>query len=225
MAGRVFSGDRPINKAGELLPLGTPLAVRDAGNPYVSRGGLKLEGALDAFGLNAKDIVAADFGASTGGFTDCLLQRGARRVYAIDVGYGQLDAKLRSDPRVVVMERRNARYLSSRDLQEPVQWVVIDASFISLGKLLSAAYSLLEDVGEVVALVKPQFEVEREKVEKGGIVRDEQDRLSAIENVARQAKELGFEVAAGADSVVAGPRGNREHFLWLRKRHTSSPRA
>src|SRR5262245_5556486 len=145
LAGQVFAGDRRIDKAGDLIPEGTALRVRGEDHPYVSRGGVKLAGALDAFGLDPAGVIAADIGASTGGFTDCLLQRGAARVYAIDVGYGQLHDKLRRDARVIVMERVNARYLTRESLPEQVDWIVIDASFIGLGKLLPAARTILRD--------------------------------------------------------------------------------
>ena len=162
-------------------------------------------------------IVAADFGASTGGFTDCLLQAGALRVYAIDVGRGQLHEKLRQDARVIARERVNARHLRAGDLPEALDWVVIDASFIGLLKLLPAAQLLLRAGGTVVALVKPQFEVGRERVGSGGVVRDEQARSDAIAGVRRQAEALGFAVHGQADSVLAGPSGNLECFLWLQR--------
>jgi 23S rRNA (cytidine1920-2'-O)/16S rRNA (cytidine1409-2'-O)-methyltransferase len=180
-------------------------------------GGVKLSGALDAFGLDPRGIVAADFGASTGGFTDCLLQRGAPRVYAIDVGRGQLHDRLRRDPRVVVMERTNARTLGAQSLPESVQWVVIDASFIGLDKLLPPAAALLRPGGELIALCKPQFEVGPQHVGKGGVVRDEAARAAAVQGVRDCAQALGLEVAGQADSVLEGPAGNREVFLWLHR--------
>jgi 23S rRNA (cytidine1920-2'-O)/16S rRNA (cytidine1409-2'-O)-methyltransferase len=217
LAGKVFSGQRRVDKAGEQLALDADLSVKGEDHPYVSRGGVKLAGALDAFGLKPDSMVAADFGASTGGFTDCLLLRGARRVYAIDVGYGQLHDRLRRDPRVVVMERTNARHLQPDALPEPMDWVVIDASFIGLGKLLPAADAVLRSGGEIVALIKPQFEVGRAAVGKGGVVRDEQARSEAIAKVIDEARELGLTSLGEADAVIAGPEGNREHFVWLRK--------
>jgi 23S rRNA (cytidine1920-2'-O)/16S rRNA (cytidine1409-2'-O)-methyltransferase len=217
LAGRVFSGTLRIDKAGAQLPLSAELAVRGEDHPFVSRGGVKLAGALDAFGLSPHAIVAADFGASTGGFSDCLLSRGAARVYAIDVGYGQLHDRLRRDPRVVVMERTNARHLQVGALPEVLDWVVIDASFIGLNKLLPAAHALLRAQGEVVALIKPQFEVGRAAVGKRGVVRDESVRAAAIARVLSEAEELGFTRMSQADAVIAGPEGNREHFVWLRK--------
>lgn len=216
LAGQVFAGDRRIEKAGDQIPIGTPLRVRGEDHPYVSRGGVKLAGALAAFGLDPSGIIAADIGASTGGFSDCLLQRGAAKVYAIDVGYGQLHDKLRRDARVVVMERVNARHLTAESLPESVDWSVIDASFIGLGKLLPAVKTLLTPGGRVVALVKPQFEVGREAVGKGGVVKDELARNAAIAGVVAEASALGFTLEAQADSVLAGPEGNLEHFLSLR---------
>ncbi len=217
MAGKVFCGQRRVDKAGEQLPLDAALYVRGAEHPFVSRGGIKLQGALDALGLDPADAVAADIGASTGGFTDCLLQRGASRVYAVDVGYGQLHDRLRLDPRVRVMERTNARYLRQDDLGEPVDLVVIDVSFIGLSKILPAAISLLRPGGDILALIKPQFEVGRAAVGKRGVVTDSAARATAIRGVEERAVALGLEVIGHADSVIRGPQGNREHFLWLRK--------
>ncbi|MET0387269.1 MAG: TlyA family RNA methyltransferase, partial [Polyangiales bacterium] len=214
---KVFSDERRIDKAGELLASDAPLSVRGQDHAFVSRGGVKLAGALDAFGLVPSQVIAGDFGASTGGFTDCLLSRGAERVYAIDVGYGQLHDRLRRDPRVIVMERTNARHLEAGALPELLDWVVIDASFIGLTKLLPAAHALLREGGEVVALIKPQFEVGREAVGKGGVVRDADARSGAIARTLTDAVALGFEVRAQADAVIAGPNGNLEHFVWLRK--------
>jgi 23S rRNA (cytidine1920-2'-O)/16S rRNA (cytidine1409-2'-O)-methyltransferase len=217
LAGVVLSGTRRIDKAGELLAKDAELRLREEDHPYVSRGGVKMAGALDAFGLSPAGVVAADFGASTGGFSDCLLQRGASKIYAIDVGYGQLHPKLRNDPRVVVMERTNARTLAQDALPEAMHWIVIDASFIGLHKLLPAAHALLATGGYVVALVKPQFEVGKENIGKGGVVRDEAARAAAIARVVQQAAALGFTLRAQADAVIEGPSGNREHFVWLEK--------
>lgn len=216
MAGKVFTGEQRVDKPGDKLADDAPLEVRGEDHPYVSRGGVKLAGALDALTIDPSGVVAADFGASTGGFTDCLLQRGATRVYAIDVGWGQLHARLRNDPRVVVMERTNARSLTASDLPERVDLVVIDASFIGAAKLLPAARELLRPGGEVLAMVKPQFEVGPDRVGKGGVVRDPELRAEAIEGVAAAARELGFDVLGQADSPIAGPKGNRETFLRLR---------
>lgn len=215
LAGQVFAGDQRIDKAGAQLHVDTDLTVRGEHLQYVSRGGLKLQSALDAFGFDPTGLVVADFGASTGGFTDCLLQRGALRVYAIDVGYGQLADKLRQDLRVTVMDRTNARHLTADDLPEPMDLVVIDASFIGIGKLLPAAKALLRPQGDLLAMVKPQFEVGRERVGKGGVVRDAATRGAAIADVTQDAERLGFALRQQADSQIKGPKGNQETFLWL----------
>jgi len=217
LAGKVFSGERRVEKSGELLDLEAPLEVREPDHPFVSRGGVKFAGALDAFGYDPSDLVVADFGASTGGFTDCLLQRGATRVFAIDVGYGQLHNRLRQDGRVAVMERTNARHLKKGDLPVSLDLVVIDASFIGLEKLLPAAHALLKESGDVIALVKPQFQVGQDKVGKGGVVRDPALRQLAVAQILSHATELGFELVDRAESVITGPKGNRETFIWLRR--------
>ena len=218
LAGKVFSGPRRIEKSGELLDEEAPVEVREPDHPFVSRGGIKLAGALDAFGYDPGAQVVADFGASTGGFTDCLLQRGAIKVFAIDVGYGQLHHRLRQDQRVVVKERTNARHLKTGDLPLPVDLVVIDASFIGLEKLLPSAHALLKEGGSVIALVKPQFQVGQEHVGKGGVVRDSALRQSAIDAIAAHAEQLDFVKVGQADSVITGPKGNQETFIWLRRR-------
>jgi len=217
LAGKVYSGERRVEKSGEPLDPATPIEVREPDHPFVSRGGVKLAGALDAFGYDPVELCAADFGASTGGFTDCLLQRGAAKVFAIDVGYGQLHDRLRQDERVVVMERTNARHLKEGDLPEAVDLVVIDASFIGLEKLLPAARALLKPNGDVIALVKPQFQVGQHKVGKGGVVRDPEVRQEAIAAIVAAADRLGFQIRAQSDSVITGPKGNQETFIWLRR--------
>jgi len=217
LAGKVFVGERRVEKSGEALDAASPIEVREPDHPFVSRGGVKLEGALDAFEYDPTGKVVADFGASTGGFTDCLLQRGATAVFAIDVGYGQLHNKLRQDPRVVSMERTNARNLTLADLPEPVHLVVIDASFIGLEKLLPAAYEILVPDGDVLALIKPQFQVGQDKVGKGGVVRDMEVRREAVRALVRDAEAIGFDRVAEADSVITGPKGNQETFIWLRR--------
>lgn len=214
MAGKVFSGEKRIDKAGDLVPPDAPLDVRGEDIPFVSRGGVKLAGALDALAVDPAGCVVADFGASTGGFTDCVLQRGAVRVYAIDVGRGQLHEKLRQDARVVSMERTNARELGETSLPEKIDLVVIDASFIGLAKLLPAAMAVLRGAGAIVAMVKPQFEVGPKALKKG-VVRDPAAREAAIEKVAEDAKALGLEVRGRCDSVLPGPDGNVEAFLHL----------
>jgi 23S rRNA (cytidine1920-2'-O)/16S rRNA (cytidine1409-2'-O)-methyltransferase len=223
LAGKVFSGERRVEKSGEALEEDAPLRVQEPDHPFVSRGGVKLAGALAAFGFDPSSMVVADFGASTGGFTDCLLQRGAAKVFAIDVGYGQLHNKLRQDERVVVMERQNARHLKPGDLPEAVDLVVIDASFIGLEKLLPAARDLVRPGGNVIALVKPQFQVGQEKVGKGGVVRDRNARRSAIESAVAAAVALGFELRSQSDCVITGPKGNQETFILLRRAGGPTP--
>jgi len=217
LAGKVFTAGRRVEKSGELFHEDAPLDVREPDHAYVSRGGVKLAGALEDFNYDPVDATVADFGASTGGFTDCLLQRGAAKVFAIDVGYGQLHHRLRQDERVIVMERCNARHLKSDDLPERVDLVVIDASFIGLEKLLPAAHALLRPEGEVLALIKPQFQVGHGKVGKGGVVRDPEHRREAIESLVSDAERLGFELVSQAESVITGPKGNQETFIRLRR--------
>jgi 23S rRNA (cytidine1920-2'-O)/16S rRNA (cytidine1409-2'-O)-methyltransferase len=190
--------------------------LRGVASRFVSRGGDKLAGALDDLGVDPAAKCCLDVGASTGGFTDCLLQRGARRVYAVDVGYGQLDAKLRGDPRVVVLERTNARRLEAAQVPEAIDLVVADVAFISLRLVVPALAAVAPDA-EWLLLVKPQFEVGREQVGKGGVVRDDALRTAAVESVRAAAEALGWRESARADSRVAGPKGNREIFLHLRR--------
>ena len=215
LAGAVLVGDRPVSKPGAEVPEDAAIRVRGGDAPYVSRGGEKLAGALDAFGLDVRDVVALDVGASTGGFTDCLLQRGARRVIALDVGYGQLAWTLRQDPRVVVIERTNARTLRPETLPEPVDLAVVDVSFISLATVLPPVAQVVRAPGTIVALVKPQFEVGRGRVGKGGVVRDDALRAEAVTRIRSVAESLGLTGRGEADSVLAGPKGNREIVLWL----------
>ena len=219
LAGEVFIGENRADKPGTPVAVDAPIRVR-AGLPFVSRGGSKLQAALDAFGLGVSGWICADVGASTGGFTDCLLQRGAARVYAIDVGYGQLDWKLRQDPRVVVMERINARYLAT--LPEAIDLVTIDASFISLTLILPAVTGWLQPEGHVIALVKPQFEAGREQVGKGGVVRDASIHADVLTHVLRWANEHGLAPQQVIRSPVIGPAGNVEFLAWLG--HRQAPR-
>jgi len=220
MAGKVSSADARIDKPGALVSPDTPLHVA-APPRFVSRGGDKLDHALAAFSADGLDVagrVCLDVGASTGGFTDCLLQRGAARVVAVDVGYGQLAEKLRTDERVDVRERTNARDLSRADLPPGVDLVVVDASFIGIGKLIGAIASLLDPGGELVALVKPQFEAGREAASRGrGVIRDRDTRDAAIAAARRSIEEAGFSIVAEADSAIAGPKGNVERFVWARR--------
>lgn len=213
IAGQVFSGEVKVDKPGTMLREDAPLEVRGR-DPYVSRGGHKLAGALDAFSIDPADLVCADVGASTGGFTDCLLQRGARRVYAIDVGEGLLHEKLRTDARVAVRDRENARDLRAASFPEPIDLVVVDASFIGLSSLLPALADVARPGGRLLALVKPQFEVGRDVAKRGrGVVRDDAVRKAAIDRVTDEIAASGFRVLGAADSVLRGPKGNLEHFV------------
>lgn len=216
LAGDVTVDGAVRDKPGQRIPLESVIEVRQ-GLPYVSRGGLKLAAALDAFDLAVAGLVAVDVGASTGGFTDCLLQRGAERVYAVDVGYGQLAWKLRSDPRVIALERTNVRYLEQLPDNELADLAVIDASFISLALVLPATLRLLKPVAQVVALIKPQFEAGKEQVGKGGVVRDPRIHRRVIEEVAGLAGELGLGVAGLTVSPAPGPAGNIEFLIWLQR--------
>jgi len=213
MAGAVLVDGRPVDKAGAMVDGGARVEVRGGDNPYVSRGGLKLEGALDDLGIAVAGKVILDIGASTGGFTDCCLKRGARRAFAVDVGTNQLDYGLRRDPRVQSLERTNARALEPGMLPEPADLVVIDVSFISLTLILGPALRCLAPGGEIVAMVKPQFEAGRDKVGKGGVVRDQAAREEAVARVIAHAEGLGLECAGRADSRLLGPKGNQETFL------------
>lgn len=221
LAGRVFSGEQRVDKPGTTLPLEAPLAVRGGDNPYVSRGGLKLAGALAAFapaGLDPRGKVAIDVGASTGGFSDCLLQAGATRVYAVDVGWGQLHPRLRNDPRVVTMERTNARSLTAASFPEPLALAVVDASFIGLGALAPALAAVLPVGAELCAMVKPQFEAGREEARRArGVIRDEAVRSAAIGRATEAIRAQGFSVVASCDAPLAGPRGNLEHFVYAKR--------
>ncbi|MFO7567627.1 MAG: TlyA family RNA methyltransferase [Enhygromyxa sp.] len=223
LAGEVVVGDHAVTKPGTAVDADAPLRLKGGPvNPYVSRGGLKLRAALDGFPITVEGAVCLDVGASTGGFTDCLLQAGAARVYALDVGYGQLAWKLASDPRVVVMDRQNIRKLEPGQIPEPIDLAVADCSFVSLTKVLPHLPPLLRPGAEVVLLVKPQFEVGRERVGKGGIVRDDAARLAALANVEAAARELGFAVRGHLESPIPGREGNREWLLWLAAARASS---
>ena len=212
MAGQVYIGDRRYDKAGMTLEEDQKLEVRGQSLRYVSRGGLKLEKAMSAFPISLEGKVAADIGASTGGFTDCMLQNGASRVYAVDVGYGQLAWSIRSDPRVICLERTNARYLSREQIPEPLDFASIDVSFISLKLILPALRPLLGEGGQVVALVKPQFEAGREKVGKKGVVRDPKVHLEVLEQFLIHADEADFSVKGLTFSPIRGPEGNIEYL-------------
>ena len=214
LAGRVRLAGGVVDKAGRLVRKDAPLELVRAA-PFVGRGGEKLAAALAAFGLEVRDRVCLDVGASTGGFTDCLLQAGACRVHAIDVGHGQLHPRLRADRRVVVREGVNARYLTPEELGEPVSLVTVDVSFISLTKVLAALARCLAPEATIVALVKPQFELGRSLVGKGGVVRDPGLHAAAVQTVADAARALGLSPVGVVASPLRGPKGNREFFLHL----------
>ena len=217
MAGSVLVNGQKIEKAGTPVPEDAEIRILGDDIPYVSRGGLKLEKAINLFGVLLVDKVAADIGASTGGFTDCMLQNGARKVYAIDVGYGQLAWKLRTDERVVNMERTNIRYVTSEQLGEVLDFVSIDVAFISLEKVLPVVCQLLSRRGECVALIKPQFEAGREHVGKKGVVKDPAIHFDVIRRILQFAQETGFFIMDLTFSPVKGPEGNIEYLTWLKK--------
>ncbi len=217
-AGEVRVDGQLVHKPSTAVAEDAEITIQ-AKPPFVSRGGRKLQAALDRFGIDVTGVVAADVGASTGGFTDCLLQRGARRVYAIDVGYGQLHWKLRNDPRVVLMERTNARYLKS--LPEPVDLVTIDVSFISLELILAAAVGWLTGQGEVAALIKPQFEAGPQNVEKGGVVRDPDVHRQVLQDVLGKAAGVGLALQGLMPSPLRGPAGNVEFLAWWNQKGDS----
>jgi 23S rRNA (cytidine1920-2'-O)/16S rRNA (cytidine1409-2'-O)-methyltransferase len=215
LAGLVDVDGKRVDKAGTKIPASSEIHLRGNDNPFVSRGGLKLRHALDRFALDVTGRVAMDVGSSTGGFTDCLLQRGAAKVYAVDVGKGQLDIKLRRDPRVVVMEQENFRHLGRERIPDPLTLVVGDLSFISLALVLPKVKEFLEPGGDAVLLVKPQFEVGKGKVGKGGIVRDEALRLEALAGVEAASRDTGFQTKGSIESPIKGAKGNVEYLLWL----------
>jgi 23S rRNA (cytidine1920-2'-O)/16S rRNA (cytidine1409-2'-O)-methyltransferase len=219
IAGSVYLREQRIDKPGTTVPDDAEIEVRGDKIPYVSRGGVKLAGALDAFAIDPRGMRCLDVGASTGGFTDCLLQRGAAHVVAVDVGYGQLAQKLRDDARVTNLERTNARTLTPGEIGGAADLTVVDASFIGLGKLAEGLARCTREGGTLVALVKPQFEVGRKEASRGkGVVRDEGVRAQAIADAKGALEVAGFEVVAGADCVITGPKGNREAFVHARRR-------
>ena len=215
MSGLVYVDGRKVDKAGTAVPDDARLEVRGSALRYVSRGGLKLEKAISAFRLSLDGALCADIGASTGGFTDCMLQNGAAKVYAVDVGYGQLDWKLRNDARVVCMERTNARYLDREQIPDELDFASVDVSFISLRLILPALHDLLKAGGHVACLIKPQFEAGREKVGKKGVVRDPAVHLEVLEQFLQNAKESGFTVLDITYSPIRGPEGNIEYLGYL----------
>lgn len=215
MAGEVFLGTERVSKAAAKVPADAELWVKEKPK-FVGRGGLKIEGALERFGIDVTDFVCLDTGSSTGGFTDCLLQRGAARVHAVDVGTNQLVYKLRTDPRVIVKEKFNSRYLTEADLGERVDIAVLDLSFISMTKVLPAVFSVLKEGGQVVALIKPQFELSRDEVSKGGIVREPELREKAVEKIRRfVVEDSGREWRGVMESPIQGTDGNVEFLGWF----------
>ena len=217
MAGLVSVDDAKADKAGHLFPESASIRLKEPYPPFVSRGGIKLEGAIKHFSLNVQSLVLLDVGASTGGFTDCLLKRGAGRIIAIDVGYGQFAWKLRQDPRVTVMEKTNIRYLSADRLGAMAQGAVIDVSFISLKLVIPAVSRLLTDHAFIVALIKPQFEVGKGEIEKGGVVRDPALHESVVLDVTTFCQKSGWSVRGTVPSPILGPKGNVEFFIYLER--------
>ena len=217
MSGLVFVDGQRVDKPGTAVPNTAAIEIRGNVLPYVSRGGLKLEKAMATFPIDLHGAVCGDIGASTGGFTDCMLQNGAEKVYAVDVGYGQLAWKLRSDPRVVCLERTNARYLTHEQVPEELDFASIDVSFISLKLILPAVHGLLREAGHVACLVKPQFEAGREKVGKKGVVRDPAVHREVLDHFLEHAKDSGFTVLGLTYSPIRGPEGNIEYLGYLEK--------
>jgi len=217
MSGAVLVGETKMDKAGTLVSPDAEIRIEGEDNPYVSRGGLKLKGALTAFDINVRDLVALDVGASTGGFTDCLLQEGARKVYAIDVGYGQLAWKLRKDERVVNLERTNIRYFEGSEIKDSIDLATIDASFISLRLVIPAVLRLAKKNDAIIlALIKPQFEAGRGEVEKHGVIRNPEVHERVIEGIKKFCAEMELSVMGVCESPLMGPKGNREFFIYLK---------
>lgn len=217
LSGSVLVDGKKIEKAGAQVKEDAEIVLLGPVSPYVGRGGIKLEGALNAFHLDPSGKVVIDVGASTGGFTDCLLQRGAARVYAVDVGYGQLAWRLRQDPRVIVLERRNIRTLPPETIPEPVDLATIDVSFISLEKVIPAVIPFLKPRGEIVALVKPQFEVGKGEVGRGGIVRSSEKHRSVLDRIYSQAAGWGLQIGGSIPSPILGQKGNTEFLVYFRR--------
>jgi 23S rRNA (cytidine1920-2'-O)/16S rRNA (cytidine1409-2'-O)-methyltransferase len=218
LAGKVKSNGTIVDKPSRVIPIDAVIEIIGESKPFVSRGGEKLRAALGACSIDPQGLICLDVGCSTGGFTDCLLQRGAAKVYAVDVGYGQFDWRLRQDPRVVLIERTNIRYMSPSAVPDPVALVVIDVSFISLTKVLPPIMKFLRSPAYVIALIKPQFEVGKGKVGHGGVVRRPEEHLRVIEEIEQAAQDLGLRVCGVTESPLLGPKGNREFFIHLRKR-------
>jgi len=216
LEGRILVDGNKIDKPGRLVSTDSEVYLLGEETPYVSRGGLKLESAIKGFGIDVRDKVAMDVGASTGGFTDCLLRFGAKRVYAIDVGYGQLAWSLRKDKRVIPIEKVNIRYMERSAIKEEIDIATVDTSFISLEKVIPAVKRFLGSKGEIVALIKPQFEVGKGEVSKGGVVREEDKRLKVLERIKQLAVGLGLEVSGLMRSPILGHKGNVEYLIYLK---------
>jgi 23S rRNA (cytidine1920-2'-O)/16S rRNA (cytidine1409-2'-O)-methyltransferase len=215
LEGNVLVNGAMVDKAGTLVKSDAVLTLKNK-IPYVSRGGLKLEHAITEFKINVKNQIAMDIGASTGGFTDCMLQRGAAKVYAVDVGYGQFSWKLRNDSRVCLLEKTNIRYLDKQMIPDRIDIATIDVSFISLSKVIPKVSEFLAPHGEIVALIKPQFEAGKKDVGKGGVVKDEKIRLSVIDRIKKKSEEIGFNVIGTTTSPIKGPKGNVEYLIYLK---------
>jgi 23S rRNA (cytidine1920-2'-O)/16S rRNA (cytidine1409-2'-O)-methyltransferase len=217
MEGKVLVNGHPVTKAGEMVGTNASIEFRGEDNPYVSRGGLKLLAALKHFQISVRNKTAMDVGSSTGGFTDVMLQQGARRVYCIDVGYGQLAWKLRQDPNIVLLERTNIRHLENDRIPEAIDIATIDVSFISLSKVVPKVLEFLKEKGEIVALIKPQFEVGKGEVGKGGIVKDAAKRQAAVERVRQELESLGLTTVGIIESPIHGQKGNVEYLLYAQR--------
>jgi 23S rRNA (cytidine1920-2'-O)/16S rRNA (cytidine1409-2'-O)-methyltransferase len=217
MAGKVAVEGKRIDKPGSQIDVGARLQLQGRDSSYVSRGGEKMEGALKAFGIDPKGMVVMDVGASTGGFTDCILQKGAEKVYAVDVGYGQLAWKLQQDARVVNLERRNIRYLQLEEVEEEIDLILVDTSFISIEKFLPHLLGFLKEGGAILSLIKPQFEVGKGEVGKGGVVRDRALHEKVMDRISNFSRELGLKILGVTESSLLGPKGNKEFFIYLKR--------
>ncbi|MGD9211578.1 MAG: TlyA family RNA methyltransferase [Desulfobacteraceae bacterium] len=215
LAGKVLVNHIPVDKAGALVAKDAQIEIKGEDHPFVSRGGLKLKIIFDHFKFSVKDLICMDVGASTGGFTDCLLQHGAKKVYAVDVGYGQLAWKLRQDPRVIPIERTNIRYLDSGKISDPIDVITVDASFISLKLVVPAALKFLRPCGVIIPLIKPQFEVGKGKVGKGGVVKDPALHQAVISDLIKYFEKLGLQCGPVIPTPILGPKGNQEFVLLL----------
>jgi 23S rRNA (cytidine1920-2'-O)/16S rRNA (cytidine1409-2'-O)-methyltransferase len=222
MAGMIYVDGNIMDKPGSTISEDSHVEVKGNSLKYVSRGGLKLEKAVEEFDLSLAGMICMDIGASTGGFTDCMLQNGAEKVYSVDVGYGQLDWKLRNDPRVINMERTNIRYVTEKDVADMMDFISIDVAFISLRLVLPVAYSLMKEGGEIVFLIKPQFEAGREKVKKNGVVKDREVHVDVVNEILAFASSIGFQYKNVSFSPIKGPKGNIEFLGYFKKTSNSS---